>query len=60
MSVETKCRHNFMDEFFIEKIYCLEESNKCSHFCEVNDNVTQCACPDGYTLLGDEKTCVGK
>lgn len=44
---------------FSERIYCLEEGNRCSHFCEINGNVTQCKCPDGYNLLGDEMTCIG-
>lgn len=31
----------------------------CSHLCLLTPNGTQCACPNGYELLSDKKTCNG-
>ena len=35
-------------------------NGNCSHICSTIDGSQMCFCPLGYTLMKDNKTCVGK
>ena len=45
--------------FFIDIDECLVENGGCQHVCLNKMGSYECLCRNGYTLLGDEKTCVG-
>ena len=58
--VKTKWKHLNAWYLFLGQSSCLEDSERCSHFCEVDEvDMGSCACPDDYTLLDDGTTCVG-